>query len=289
MSASLMLVKVNLYFLLAALYLFFSHMFNSTVKAAEKAKSVCSSRSIERHVNIRCSPSTAKYGDLAVRKYVSTLDLWVVSHGAVGSNNLIEHLENRTELKLRSGSDITKYQVSCHYPYLLKKLKPKTRVLYIAGNVRHALESMNRRSFLIPNIIKINFGGTGRCRYLQSCWEEWINARLHTHSSDPLGIEAQISSFLSSNSSKVGYLHYPYCRNDLVKIFIKLGLLEYGEARRVFADFECKNKSLQSRSLAHITQMINYDKLDNILRSIPTASRTNEKEFRKKVQMHLIS
>jgi hypothetical protein len=281
-----MCAHVSVTITLGVLFIFFSPLFLFTVKGIERTHQVCSDRMIERNVYLRCKPSTAKYGDLAVRNYVSTLDLWIVSHGAVGSNNLIEHLENRTKLKLRS--DMTKYQVSCHYPYLLKNIKRKTRVLYIAGNVRHALESMNRRSFLIPNVIKINFGGTGRCRYLTSCWEEWINARLNTHATDPLGIEAQVTSFLSSNSSRVGFLRYPYCRNDVVEIFSKLRLFEYGEARQVFADFECKKKhsTQRSHSFTYKARMINYDILDNALMSIPTASLTNEKEFATKVREH---
>jgi len=146
---------------------------------------------------------------------------------------------------------------------------------------------MNRRNFLLVNLLKMNFGGPGVCDYLGSCWQEWVNARLNTHASDPLGYQAQATSFLSANSARVGYLHYPFCRNDLVKIFTKLGLLEYEEALRVFADFECRSPSTQgNHNFTYKTHMINYDKLDNALMSIPTASLTNEKEFGIKFQEH---
>jgi len=112
----------------------FSLLFSFPVQALETIHPDCSSKTVQRNVYFKCKPSTAEYGDSATRKYVRTLDLWIVSHGAVGSNNLIEYLENRTQLKLRG--ELYKYQVSCHYPHILRGLNHKTRVLYIAGNIQ---------------------------------------------------------------------------------------------------------------------------------------------------------
>jgi hypothetical protein len=91
-----------------------------------------------------------------LQRHVNSLDIYVVSHGGVGSNAIIDYMEQNTSFHAK-GDDEEMYRESCHLgsPVWVPLVRQQaTPTLVLMGDFYRALCSMNRRKWLPMNIAK---------------------------------------------------------------------------------------------------------------------------------------
>jgi hypothetical protein len=91
-----------------------------------------------------------------LQRHVNSLDIYVVSHGGVGSNAIIDYIEQNTSLHAK-GDDEEMYRQSCHLgsPVWVPLVRQQaTPTLVLMGDFWRALCSMQKRKWLPMNIAK---------------------------------------------------------------------------------------------------------------------------------------
>jgi hypothetical protein len=91
-----------------------------------------------------------------LQRHVNSLDIYVVSHGGVGSNAIIDYIEQNTSLHAK-GDDEEMYRQSCHLgsPVWVPLVRQQaTPTLVLMGDFWRALCSMKKRKWLPMNIAK---------------------------------------------------------------------------------------------------------------------------------------
>ena len=82
-----------------------------------------------------------------LKAYIEKLDLYIVSHGGVGSVYLTEYLESKgIKVGANRGYCIPQWQWSAHYPY---QLSARTPTLYVYGDVKNSLISQYKNTLRI--------------------------------------------------------------------------------------------------------------------------------------------
>jgi hypothetical protein len=195
----------------------------------------------------KCQQTT--YDNLpALQDYISSLDLYIVSHGGLGSNALIDHLDSHTPLKVKqqlndTDTDPLLYYASCHlgnpaFVALVRHLQQQQQqleegasrrrmppTLVIIGDFWNAFQSMKRRTWLNMNIAKNLYGS-------QACRSKRENS-LAIFPNDPAGIKMMILAHIiaakqqqlqqqpqpeaSSAASPIVFLQAPYTRESILQ------------------------------------------------------------------------
>jgi hypothetical protein len=91
-----------------------------------------------------------------LQRHVNSLDIYVVSHGGVGSNAIIDYIEQNTSFHAK-GDDEEMYRQSCHLgsPVWVPLVRQQaTTTLVLLGDFWRALCSMHKRKWLRMNIAK---------------------------------------------------------------------------------------------------------------------------------------
>lgn len=159
----------------------------------------------------------------SLRKHISTLDLWVVSHGGVGSNYLIDHLESQG---LKLGPKLSKqyYQRICHLGN--KNMVDMvwdgsdTPALVIVGDLWLSLLSQHRRNWLRKNVAKNVFGD-------QKCEMKSYSRYLDLNPEDPVGIKSMIKTFMRTKNTV--FLKAPYTKDSVAAALKMLGLQQVAD------------------------------------------------------------
>ena len=154
----------------------------------------------------------------SLRKHISTLDLWVVSHGGVGSNYLIDYLESQG---LKLGPNLSKqyYQRICHLGN--KNMVDMvwdgsgTPALVIVGDIWSSLLSQHRRNWLRMNVAKNIFGD-------QKCEMKSYSRYVDLNPEDPVGIKSMIKTFMRTKNTV--FLKAPYTKDSVAAALKMLGL-----------------------------------------------------------------
>jgi hypothetical protein len=206
-----------------------------------------SSHSWDELYGKNCQQTT--YDNLpALQEYISSLDLYIVSHGGLGSNALIDHLDSHTSLKVKKHDDTTTadpllYYASCHlgnpaFVALVRHLQQQHQdgstttqqrrippTLVMVGDFWNAFQSMKRRTWLNMNIAKNLYGS-------QACRSKWENSRT-IFPKDPAGIkmmmlahivaaqqqqqQQQDSNSAASAAAPIVFLQAPYTRESILQ------------------------------------------------------------------------
>jgi hypothetical protein len=198
----------------------------------------------------------ATFGNVApLVDYISSLDLYILSHGGIGSNALVDHLDQHSSLtvKIKDNSKSRNkkakkkfYDYSCHLgnpvlvglvrlpqqqqQHLLLPRIPPT--LVIIGDFYNAFCSMKRRGWLNMNIAKNLYAS----QYCRTQWQYHLQqhgaATAGPFSTDPAGIKIMMLShiFVASknrtaaaaprdkdSSSPIVFLQAPYNRESIVQ------------------------------------------------------------------------
>jgi hypothetical protein len=93
-----------------------------------------------------------------LQRHVNSLDIYVVSHGGVGSNAIIDYIEQNTSFHAK-GDDEEMYRESCHLgsPVWVPLVRQQaTPTLVLMGDFWRALCSMKKRKWLPMNIAKVS-------------------------------------------------------------------------------------------------------------------------------------
>jgi hypothetical protein len=91
-----------------------------------------------------------------LQRHVNSLDIYVVSHGGVGSNAMIDYIEQNTSMHAK-GDDEEMYRQSCHIgsPVWVPLVRQQaTPTLVLLGDFWRAFCSMHKRRWLHMNIAK---------------------------------------------------------------------------------------------------------------------------------------
>ena len=172
-------------------------------------------------------------------EYINSLDLYILSHGGVGSNYLIDYLQERG---LAVKTNIKLYQNTCHYSY---KLVPDKKTIYIYGNIIESIISQYKRGYLHVNATKIHKS--------RDYNHENLEYFIKNYPDDPIGIKKQINSL--KNSKNTVFIEYPYDKDNLENAFKILNL-----------KIDLKNFNIKNRNtILKIEDLHNYD---NILQNI---------------------
>ena len=94
--------------------------------------------------------------------YISSLDLWIVSHGGVGSNALMNYMEKSTSIKVINRTKHYGYGGTCHFGektliHVMRK-NDTPPVLVILGDIWNSMVSQHKRDILAMNIAKNRYG-----------------------------------------------------------------------------------------------------------------------------------
>eukprot|EP00035_Acanthoeca_spectabilis_P034421 m.28991 g.28991 ORF g.28991 m.28991 type:complete len:329 (+) comp6628_c0_seq1:184-1170(+) len=147
--------------------------------------------------------------------YLSTLDLWIVSHGGVGSNHLVNFLNTSAQLRVKWDQGL--YQETCHFPWPLVTTVP---VLYVVGELEAAAWSMHRRGFLTLNVPKMLWGWSDAAQ--ERCPLTMADVATF-NPADPFGIKGQLGAFVRHCPNLV-VLRYPFTDASLRGALTTLGL-----------------------------------------------------------------
>ena len=126
------------------------------------------------------------------------LDLWVVSHGGVGSNALTDHLVGQG-VRTRPAN----YRLICHKQHPGKPVGVPILVLY--GDYANAIRSMARRGFVRANASKLHFGIDSP----EIALERFVDS----FPDDPIGIKAFLKSFDDARATgldRIEFVVYPF-------------------------------------------------------------------------------
>jgi len=148
------------------------------------------------------------------KHFIDQLDIYIVSHGGVGTNYLVDYLETKG-LKIKfipqkNGEKMTLYHECCHAPSKIVREKP---CLYVCGDIPNAILSQHERKLLEVNANKMVLGKD----ILDNNLERYIKE----HPLDPLGIYRQMEGFVNTPNTVV--LQYPYTRESLAKALEQFG------------------------------------------------------------------
>lgn len=144
-----------------------------------------------------------------LRDYLQSLDLSIVSHGGVGSNALIDHLEQN---HVHTKGDYDYYIQTCHLgnPMAVSQLREPstaTPTLVIVGDLENAVLSMKRRNWLHMNIAK-NLLAAQACRQKLKQWNRKVPE-------DPLGIFTMMQTYIVQSPQNVVFVRAPYTHESL--------------------------------------------------------------------------
>lgn len=135
--------------------------------------------------------------DKKLDAYVRSLDLYIVSHGGVGSNYLVEYL---LEKGINTKSDQNMYQLTCHRARYVKGV----RTICVRGDYGNAILSMHQRKVLTRNASKIWYNSDTDRRPLKHYLKEFHY--------DPVGIEQIELTFKDTDAEM---LWYPYSQSSI--------------------------------------------------------------------------
>ncbi len=97
----------------------------------------------------------------AFQQYLGSLDLWVVSHGGVGSNALHNYFEQNTNITIRVKTRDDLHGGTCHLanPDIVSQIRDdNVPTLVIFGDILSSMASQSRRSILTMNTAKMRCG-----------------------------------------------------------------------------------------------------------------------------------
>ena len=139
-----------------------------------------------------------------LKAYIEKLDLYIVSHGGVGSVYLTEYLESKgIKVGANRGYCIPQWQWSAHYPY---QLSARTPTLYVYGDVKNSLISQYKRNWLAGNARKMHFG-------VKKEKIDTLKHFLDTFPSDPIGVWGQYHNW--ENAKNTLRIKYPWAKEDI--------------------------------------------------------------------------
>ena len=135
-------------------------------------------------------------------EYIKSLDLYILSHGGVGSNYLVDYLQKNG---LSVKTDQSLYAHTCHYSY---KLVPNKKTIYLYGDIIQSLISQYKRGYLHINATKMhNYDTQTACKYHD------LEYFLKNYPDDPIGIKKQFNNL--KNSKNTILIEYPFDKNKL--------------------------------------------------------------------------
>ena len=141
-------------------------------------------------------------------EYIKSLDLYILSHGGVGSNYLIDYLQ---EMGLSVNKNLQLHQNTCHYSY---KLVPDKKTIYMYGDIINSIISQYKRGILHINATKIH--------ELRDYNHENLEYFLKRYPEDPIGIKKQINNL--KNTKNTVFIEYPYNKDKLMNALKTLNL-----------------------------------------------------------------
>lgn len=131
-----------------------------------------------------------------LKQYVLNLDLYIVSHGGVGTEYMVSYLKHK---RIICKLDAKCYKRVTHYAY---PLCDKTPTLYIHGDYLNAIMCLYKKHLLIPIANNIHQTSSSSLKML-----------IDHDIDDPVGIKKQYSNF--KNRDNVYMLKYPYSMQEL--------------------------------------------------------------------------
>jgi hypothetical protein len=117
-----------------------------------------------------------------LQRHVNSLDIYVVSHGGVGSNAIIDYMEQNTSFHAK-GDDEEMYRQSCHLgsPVWVPLVRQQaTPTLVLLGDFWRALCSMKKRNWLRMNLAKVSLSPLPLIDFsytLTSCYRTYTEDR----------------------------------------------------------------------------------------------------------------
>jgi hypothetical protein len=168
-----------------------------------------------------------------LQRHVNSLDIFVVSHGGVGSNAIIDYMEQNTSFHAK-GDDVEMYQQSCHLgsPVWVPLVRQQaTPTLVLLGDFWRALCSMHKRKWLPMNIAK-NFYGAQNCKA-----GRFRNFYIKKFPRDPAGIKMMLLSYILYPDSTV-ILQAPYTKESINAALTLLGKPDVGSIKWKTSPYE---------------------------------------------------
>lgn len=155
-----------------------------------------------------------------LKNYINKLDLYIVSHGGVGSNYIDYYLYKKG---IKTIIDPFYRDLTYHYPY---KIDNNVKTLYIYGDFENAIISQYEKNILHVNATKIQL--------IRDYDHESLDFLLRYNRKDPIGIKRQYFNFINSKNTYA--LKYPFTQESLRNVLIKLGI------NIDISDFEIRNR-----------------------------------------------
>jgi len=179
-----------------------------------------------------------------LKNYIEKLDLYIVSHGGVGSNYLVNFLNSKN---INVKYDQINYNNTCHYPYKLIEDKP---TIFIYGDLPKSIISQYNKNFLHINGSKINMKKTKNFESLEYLIKNFPN--------DPIGIIKQFNNFKDTKNTI--FVKYPFNRKTIKKSLSKLGFKGINFSDFKFNERKSKNENITDQELLYIIKIYeNYN------------------------------
>jgi len=137
-----------------------------------------------------------------LKAHIEKLDLYIVSHGGVGSVYLTEYLESKG-VNVRNNNVHRLWGYAAHYPY---QLSENTPTLYVYGDIKNSLISQYKRDWLAGNARKMHFG-------IKKEKIDTLKHFLDTFPSDPIGVWGQYHNW--ENAKNTLRIKYPWTKKDI--------------------------------------------------------------------------
>lgn len=182
--------------------------------------------------------------------YVNRVDLWIVSHGGVGSNALIKYLEANTTI----GTSSTGWYANiCHLAVrdMITEIRdPNLPIIVIVGDIWGSMVSQERRGFYAWNVGKMRFGVPSFDKDIPGCHEplEW---HLKNFPDDPAAIKMMLRAY--QGLPNVVFLKAPYTKKGIIQA---LELLGFHNAESELAGFHVQERTAQNRSAINWPQLL---------------------------------
>merc|ERR1712013_822512 len=190
-----------------------------------------------------------------MREYIASLDLWVISHGGVGSEALVKYMEHHTDIKAGSKLYFPNWHGSLrhfaepwfgHTMWRIKgqpkrsEREPPTPILLVMGDIWNSLVSQHRRNSLS------RFG----MRFCQHS-SAWL---IEHFPDDPVGIKSMFNTYTHSAMENVVIVKAPFTKQSVVTA---LQQLNFTDAETQMAGFQIMQRSKVTpvNSTAELTQM----------------------------------
>ena len=161
-----------------------------------------------------------------ILKKLEKIDLYIVSHGGVGSNYIVEYLKKKNNIKTIHNDNYVFYGITCHFPYLLSD---KKKTIYIYGDILNSIVSQYHRHLIYVNAYKMNIlselsdnTNITMDEFLTNQEKYTLEYFLNKYPDDPIGIKNQWKNFKEKiNNENLALLKYPYTKYDLQHVLNK--------------------------------------------------------------------